>query len=203
MLQLIAVTTCKWSINPITNKNPVFGHRYTWQYVFLIGPHFLTSALVGGEWSASRPVHFISGETPGTHCSGYWVDPRTGLNDVEKINSWHYRPSNSDPSAVQPVASRCNDCAIPAPRLVLKTIKNKTSMLIITRNFNITDNNRDHLCGLVIRFPGYRSRGPAFDSRRCQILWEEMGLERGPLSLMSTSEELLGRNKSGSGLENR
>jgi hypothetical protein len=30
-----------------------------------------------------------------------------------------------------------------------------------------------------------------------------VGLERGPLSLVSTIEELLGRNNSGSGLENR
>jgi hypothetical protein len=30
-----------------------------------------------------------------------------------------------------------------------------------------------------------------------------MGLERGPLSLMSTTEELLARKSSGSGLENR
>jgi hypothetical protein len=30
-----------------------------------------------------------------------------------------------------------------------------------------------------------------------------VGLERGPLSLMSTTEELLERNASGSGLENR
>jgi hypothetical protein len=30
-----------------------------------------------------------------------------------------------------------------------------------------------------------------------------MGVERGPLSLVSTSEELLGRKNSGSGLENR
>jgi hypothetical protein len=30
-----------------------------------------------------------------------------------------------------------------------------------------------------------------------------MGLERGPLSLVSTIEEILGRNNSGSGLENR
>jgi hypothetical protein len=30
-----------------------------------------------------------------------------------------------------------------------------------------------------------------------------MGLERGPLSLMSTTDELLGRNSSDSGLENR
>jgi hypothetical protein len=39
---------------------------------------FLTSALVGGEWSASRPGRF----TPGTHWIGGWVGPRTGL-DVE------------------------------------------------------------------------------------------------------------------------
>jgi hypothetical protein len=30
-----------------------------------------------------------------------------------------------------------------------------------------------------------------------------VGLERGPLSLVSTIEELLGRNSSGCGLENR
>jgi hypothetical protein len=33
----------------------------------------------------------------------------------------------------------------------------------------------------------------AFDSRRYQIFWEVMGLERGPLSLVSTAEELLER----------
>jgi hypothetical protein len=42
-----------------------------------------------------------------------------------------------------------------------------------------------------------------FDSRRYQIFPEVVGLERGPLSLASTTEELLGRNSSGSGLENR
>jgi hypothetical protein len=35
------------------------------------------------------------------------------------------------------------------------------------------------------------------------MLWEVMGLERGPFSLVSTTEELAGRNSSGSGLENR
>jgi hypothetical protein len=59
------------------------------------------------------------------------------------------------------------------------------------------------LCGLVIRAPGYRSRGPGFDSRRYEIFWEVVGLERGPLSLMGIIEELLGRKSSGSGLENR
>jgi hypothetical protein len=42
-----------------------------------------------------------------------------------------------------------------------------------------------------------------FDSRRYQISWEVVGLERGPLSLVSTTEELLGeKESSGSGLEN-
>jgi hypothetical protein len=42
-----------------------------------------------------------------------------------------------------------------------------------------------------------------FDSQRYQISWEEVGLERGPLSLVSTTEEILERKSSGSGLENR
>jgi hypothetical protein len=42
-----------------------------------------------------------------------------------------------------------------------------------------------------------------FDFRRYQIFWEVVGLERGPLSLVSTTEELLGRKRSGSGLESR
>jgi hypothetical protein len=62
---------------------------------------------------------------------------------------------------------------------------------------------RDRLCGLVVRVSGYRSRGSGFDSWRYQIFWEVVGLERGTLSLVSTIEELLGRNSSGSGLENR
>jgi hypothetical protein len=45
----------------------------------------LTSPLVRGEWSASRPCRFTLGErAPGTHCIGGWVDPRASLNDVEK-----------------------------------------------------------------------------------------------------------------------
>jgi hypothetical protein len=52
----------------------------------------------------------------------------------------------------------------------------------------------------VVRVPGYRSRGPGFDSRYYQFFWEVVGLERGPLSLVSTIEELLGRKSSSSGL---
>jgi hypothetical protein len=38
---------------------------------------------------------------------------------------------------------------------------------------------------------------------RYQIFWEVTGLEQGPLSLVSRTEELLGRNSSGSGLKSR
>jgi hypothetical protein len=40
-------------------------------------------------------------------------------------------------------------------------------------------------------------------SRPYQIFWEVGGLERGPLSLVRTIEELLEWKSSGSGLENR
>jgi hypothetical protein len=61
----------------------------------------------------------------------------------------------------------------------------------------------NRLCGLVVIVPGYRSRVPGFDSQRYQIFWEVVGLERGPFSLVSAIEELLGRKRSCSGLESR
>jgi hypothetical protein len=49
-----------------------------------IAPPFLTSALDGGEWSASRPGSFTTGErSPDTHWIGGWVDPRDGLDAVK------------------------------------------------------------------------------------------------------------------------
>jgi hypothetical protein len=45
----------------------------------------LTSALDGGEWSASHPGRFTPRErTPGTHWIGGWVDPRAVLDAVVK-----------------------------------------------------------------------------------------------------------------------
>jgi hypothetical protein len=52
----------------------------------------------------------------------------------------------------------------------------------------------------VIRVPAYRSGDPGFDFRALQGK-KVVGLERGPLSLVSTTEKLLGRNSSGSSLE--
>jgi hypothetical protein len=53
-----------------------------------------------------------------------------------------------------------------------------------------------HSSSLQIQWSG-------FDSRRYQIFWEVVGLERGPLSLVNTTEELLERKSSGSSLEIR
>jgi hypothetical protein len=49
----------------------------------------------------------------------------------------------------------------------------------------------DRFCGLVVRVLGYRSGGPGSipGTTRKKIV----GLERGPLSLVSTTEELLDR----------
>jgi hypothetical protein len=50
----------------------------------------------------------------------------------------------------------------------------------------------DRLCGLVVRVLDYRSRGPGFDSRALPKR-KVVGLERGLLRLLSTTEELLDR----------
>jgi hypothetical protein len=59
----------------------------------------------------------------------------------------------------------------------------------------------DRLCGLVVRVLGYRFGGPGFDSQALQDFpttkkkkgKQVVGLERGSLSLVSTTEELLDR----------
>ena len=56
---------------------------------------------------------------------------------------------------------------------------------------NIVMKSFNRLCGLVVRVSGYRYRDLGFDSRRYQIFWVVMGLERRPLSLVRSIEELL------------
>jgi hypothetical protein len=64
---------------------------------------FLTSALAGGEWSASCPGE----KDPGTNWMGGWVNTRASLDDVEKIPD----PTGTQtltPSVVQPITWVCN-----------------------------------------------------------------------------------------------
>jgi hypothetical protein len=44
-------------------------------------PSFITSTLVGGEWSASSPRHFNPEQRAlGTHWAGDWEGPRASLD---------------------------------------------------------------------------------------------------------------------------
>jgi hypothetical protein len=70
--------------------------------------------------------------------------------------------------------------------------------------------NRIYICYVEASRPPMWSSGQSswmqikrsgFDSRRYQVFWEVVGLERCPLSFVSTIEELLGRKSSGSVLE--
>jgi hypothetical protein len=50
-----------------------------------IDPHFLDLGISLGEWSASSPFRFYHRERArGTHFIGGWVDPRAGLDDMDK-----------------------------------------------------------------------------------------------------------------------
>jgi hypothetical protein len=55
-----------------------------------------------------------------------------------------------------------------------------------------------HVKWSLNEYIGYRSRGPKFDSPRYRISWEVVGVERGPLSLVSITEELLEQKTSNS-----
>jgi hypothetical protein len=61
--------------------------------------------------------------------------------------------------------------------------------------FGVYTADIDLLCGIVVRVSGYRCRGSGFDSRRFQIFWEAVGLLRGPLSLVRSTEERLRSRK--------
>jgi hypothetical protein len=61
----------------------------------------------------------------------------------------------------------------------------------------------DRVCSVVVKISWLQIQRSGFGSRLYHILWEVLSLERCSLSLMSTIEELLGRNSSGSDLERR
>jgi hypothetical protein len=70
---------------------------------------FLTSALVGGEWSDSRPGRFTPGKSPRYPLDRRLGGPQNRSGGHGKEEFLDYRDSNSDPSVVQPVASRYTD----------------------------------------------------------------------------------------------
>jgi hypothetical protein len=89
------------------------GVLWEWRYS---STHSLTSALDGGEWSASRPGRFTPKErASGTLWIGDWVSPRAVLDAAvkRKIPSPR-RESNPRTTIVHPVAQRCTDWAIAA-----------------------------------------------------------------------------------------
>jgi hypothetical protein len=76
---------------------------------------FLTSALDGGEWSASRPGRFTPRERAlGTHWMGGWVGPRAVLDMVKRKIPSPRQESNPRTPIVQPIAQHCADGAITA-----------------------------------------------------------------------------------------
>jgi hypothetical protein len=68
--------------------------------------HYFTSALDGGERSASFPYRFTPRErATGIHWLGGWVDPRAGLEAVMKGKVPRlYRDSNHRSSSPKPSA---------------------------------------------------------------------------------------------------
>jgi hypothetical protein len=120
----------------------------------------LTSAVLGGEWSALRTVSFTPRENaPGTYWIRACVCPRTDLDRNNAVNF----------------------CC---------------TFMFTVSTFRLSLWSSGQSSWLQIQRSGS-------DSRRYQIIWEVVGLERGPLSLGSTIEELLERKRSGYGLENR
>jgi hypothetical protein len=68
---------------------------------------FLTSALLEVSGQLHAPSALSPGKIPRYPLGG----PESRLNDRRSENSWLHRYSNSDPSVVQPIASRYTDYA--------------------------------------------------------------------------------------------
>jgi hypothetical protein len=78
---LICVTEIKFSKANVKFRLCLTKHYAMKTYVQI---HvLLTSALVGSEWSASRPGSFT---LSGTHWTGGWIGLSSGLHDMEMLN---------------------------------------------------------------------------------------------------------------------
>jgi hypothetical protein len=84
--------------------------------------HSLTSALDGGEWSASRPGRFTPRErAPGTHWIGGWVGPRAVLDELIKhLVVIFHRVSGGKSPRNRDLGSRLKSVAIAQVTLLLE-----------------------------------------------------------------------------------
>jgi hypothetical protein len=116
-----------------------------WRYS---STHSMTSALEGGEWSASRPSRFIPrGRAPGTHWIGGWVGPRAVLDAVMKRKiPAPRRESNPTTPIVQPVAQRYTDWAITALFAKFHRLR-KTSVFCVV----LCNRTWDKICFIFVR----------------------------------------------------
>jgi hypothetical protein len=93
-------------------SSPTTRHGGAWGVRRYSSYSFSTSALDGGEWSASCPGRAF---TPGESTGG-WVDPRAGLDTEARGNIlWPRRGSNPDRPVVQPVVRHYTTWANPSP----------------------------------------------------------------------------------------
>jgi len=137
----------------------------------------MTAALEGSEWSAARRrPYFTPGKDPvpilqevGWALGPVWTGEKSGS----------HRDSISDRPAHSQSLYRLS---YPAHYIY---------MCVCVCVCVWVSECMDRLCGLVVRVSGYSNRGPGFDPRRYQIFWVVVGLERGPLSLVRSVEELL------------
>jgi hypothetical protein len=119
-----------------------------------IAPPFLISALDGGEWL--RPCRFTQGwRTPDTHWIGGWVDPRAGLDTVEREESC---TAGNQTQAIQPVPIPCElsrlfmymwsrllFCCLPTHCLIMSSFKGRI-LLCLYSIFLIESVKTQHTC---------------------------------------------------------
>jgi hypothetical protein len=120
---------------------------------------------------------------PNTGGHGFYAGP-----DTDHRNIFHC----SDQSRQECDGENAKMNAIPQPCRFIICIRCQYSYIHHVRI--------NRFCDLMVRVPGCRPRGPGLDSRRYQIFFVAVSLERGPFSLVRINEELLERKSNGSGL---
>jgi hypothetical protein len=125
------VSVYKGKGSPVTGSGGPIG----WVEVQL--KSFLTSALEGGLWSASRPGRLYLRQRPGTHCTGGWVGPGDGLDRCGKS-----RPTGIRSPDLPTLSESLYRLRYPGSSLSVRTQKKKSSRRP-TYFRNVTSHLRD------------------------------------------------------------